>query len=76
MVDYFEGKYLGKEHALHLKAVLEDNYKVTTDWEGKLYIGIVLKWYYEKGTVQLSMPLYVRASFLLIQNKKNPQYSP
>ena len=52
-VDDFGVKYLGKENALHLKASLEDKYKVTTDWEGKLYIGIALKWDYKKGTVQL-----------------------
>ena len=50
-----------KEHVLHLKSVLEDKYKVTTYWEGKLYIGIALKWDYEKGTVQISIPGYVRA---------------
>ena len=27
-----------------------------------MYIGIELKWYYENGTVQLSMPEYVRAA--------------
>ena len=51
VVDNFEVKYLGKENALHLKEALEDEYKLTTDWEGKLYIGIALKWDYEKVTV-------------------------
>ena len=36
LVDNFGVKYLVKEHILHLKAELEDKYKVTTDWEGKL----------------------------------------
>ena len=53
VVDDFGVKYLGKEHALKLKSELEDKYKVTTDWEGRLYIGIALKWYLEKGTVQI-----------------------
>ena len=53
VVDDFGVKYSGKDHALHLKASLETKYKVTTDWGGKLYIGIALKWDYEKGTVQL-----------------------
>ena len=44
-----------------MKASLEDKYKVTTYWEGKLYIGIALKWGYEKGMVQLSIPGYVCA---------------
>ena len=48
MVDDFGVKYSSKEHALHLKASLETKYKVTTDWEGKLHIGIALKWDYEK----------------------------
>ena len=70
VVDDFDVKYSGKEHALHLKAELETKYKVTTYWEGKFYIGIALKWEYEKGTVQLSMPVYVRASLHAFQHKK------
>ena len=62
VVDDFGLKYLVKEHALHLKASLEDKYKVTTYWEGELYIGIALKWKYEKGTVQISIPGCVRAA--------------
>ena len=78
MVDYFEGKYLGKEHALHLKAVPEDEYKVTTDWEVKLYIVIALKWDYEKVTVQLSMSGYVRAELHSFKHEKPkmPHNSP
>ena len=53
VVDDFGVKYSGKEHALHLKAALEYKYKVTTDWEVKLYIGIAMNWGYEKGKFQL-----------------------
>ena len=67
--DNFSVKYSGKEHALHLKASLK-KYKVTTDRGGKLYIGIALKWDYEKGTVQLSMPDYVRAALHAFQHDK------
>ena len=35
VVDDFGVKYVGKEHALHLKATLEEHYKVTNDWEVK-----------------------------------------
>ena len=69
-VDDFGVKYLGKDHALHLKAVLETEYKVTTYWEGKLYIGIALKWDYEKGTVQIPMPGYVCAALHAFQHNK------
>ena len=62
VLDDFGVKYPGKQHALHLKTALEDKYKVTTYCEVQLYIGIALKWDYEKGTVQLSMTGYVRAA--------------
>ena len=77
VVDDFGVKYSGKEYALHLKAALKI-YKVTTDWEGKLYVGIALKWDYEKVTVQFSMPRYVRAALHYFQYKKpkRPQDSP
>ena len=70
LVDDFGVKYLGKEHNLHLKAELETKYKITTDWEGKLFIGIALKWAYKKGTVQLSMPGCVRSVLHAFQHKK------
>ena len=58
-----------KEQNIHLKSALEDKYKVTTDWEGKLYIEIALKWDYKKVTVQISMPGYVRESLHPFQQK-------
>ena len=42
VVGDFEVKYTSKEHALHLKKALEADYTVTTEWEGKRYIGITL----------------------------------
>ena len=67
-----------KEHALYLKAALEYKYKVTTDWEGNFYIGISLQWDHEKGTFQISMTVYVRASLHLFKHEKPkvPQASP
>ena len=38
--------------------------------EGRLYIGIALKWDHEKGMVQLSMPEYVRVALNYFQQKK------
>ena len=46
--DDFGVKYSVKEPALNLKTALEDKYKFTTDWEGKMYIGVALKWGCEK----------------------------
>ena len=53
-----------------MKSALEDKYKVTTDWEGKLYIGIALKWDYEKFMVQPSMQRYVLAELHSSQHGK------
>ena len=69
VVDDFGRKYPRKEHVSYLKEALEKN-KVTTDWEGNLYIGIALKWDHEKVTVQLSMPVYVRAALHYFQHEK------
>ena len=44
----FGVKYVGKEHALHLKNTIEKHYKLTCDWTGTRYIGITLDWDYKK----------------------------
>ena len=43
VVNYFKVKYIVREHTKHLKTALESMYKMTADWEDKLYIGITLK---------------------------------
>ena len=60
VVDDFGVKYVGKEHAIHLQKVLEQHYKVTTDWTGSRYVGIHLLWDYQKRQVHLHMPEYVK----------------
>jgi hypothetical protein len=59
VVNEFGVKYVGKENAEHLGAAICDLYTTTEDWEGKLYIGITLKWNYQARTVDLSMPGYI-----------------
>ena len=54
MFDNIGVKYSGKVHALQLKSAPK-KYKVTTEWEWKLYIGIALKWEYGGGAVQVSI---------------------
>ena len=39
-------KYVGEKHALHLKQTLKTIYKVTTEWDGKIYIIMPLDWGY------------------------------
>ena len=73
VVDNFGIKQLGMENALHLKVSLKTKYKVKIEWEGKLYIGIELKWDYEKVMVHFSMPWYVRAELYAFQHEKPKQ---
>ena len=35
IVDKSSIEYIGKQHALHLLKILEQNYEITTDWKGK-----------------------------------------
>ena len=41
-------KYFGKEHAYHLMVALSKIYKISSDWEGKQYLGLDLDWDYER----------------------------
>ena len=54
VVNDFGVKYVGEEHAKHLKATLEEHYKLTCDWTG-----LTLDWDYKRRQVHLSMPNYV-----------------
>jgi len=78
VVDDFGVKYVGKEHAEHLRDVIASKYKMTTDWSGELYLGIQLKWDYDKRTVDLSMPTYISKCLQRFDHPtpKSPQHSP
>ena len=78
-MDDFGVKYVGKEHAQHLKETLRQDYAVTTDWTGKRYIGITLDWDYKRRQVHLSMPKYAKKAlkqFQHILNKRQHQPFP
>jgi hypothetical protein len=68
VVDNFGVKYVGEEHAMHLKKVLKLHYKLTCDWTGTRYIGITLDWDYKKRQVHLSMPNYVKKALKQFQH--------
>jgi hypothetical protein len=79
VVDDFGVKYVGREHAEHLKQTIAQHYKVTTDWTGGRYIGIKLYWDYVKRRVHLSMmPGYVAKALKQFGHSKpaKPQHSP
>jgi hypothetical protein len=68
VVDDSGVKYVGKEHALYFKTTLEDHYGVTTEWDGKRYIGITLDWDYKQRQVHLSMPGYIAKALKVFQH--------
>jgi hypothetical protein len=80
VVDDFGIKYVGKEHADYLITCLKEKYTLTKDWSGDLYCGIKLNWNYNKCTLLISMPGYIKKH--LLKNKHavgqvhHCQYSP
>ena len=64
VVDDFGVKYVGKQHAEHLLNVIRTDYDVTTDWEGKRYLGLTFDWDYPNRQVHLSMPEYVKDALI------------
>ena len=48
ILDDFGIKYVGNYHALHLLKILEETYEITADWEGNIFEGIDLAWYYNE----------------------------
>ena len=52
-------KYTKKADAQNLITCLEQLYKCTTDWEGKLYLGMTPNWDYTKKWMEKSMPSYI-----------------
>ncbi len=77
VIDNFGVKYVGEEHANHLKRALDEHYKLTCDWTGTQYIGITLDWNCTKRQVHLSMPNYVMKALKQFQHiAKKCQYAP
>jgi hypothetical protein len=58
IVDDFAVKYVGKQHADHLRNALLKTYELTTDWAVTVYSGMTLKWDYKNRTCDISMPGY------------------
>jgi hypothetical protein len=57
---------------------LRENYKITEDWTGELYLGITLNWDYKNRTVDLSMPNYVSEPLHKFQHPApyRPEHAP
>ena len=77
VLDDFGVKYVGTEHALHLQRVIQNDYEVKTEWDGRRYIGITLDWDYNRRQVHLSMPGYVAKALKQFQHTaKRQQHQP
>jgi hypothetical protein len=78
VVDDFTVKYVGKQHADHLRNALLKTYELTTYWEATVYSGMTLKWDYKNRTCDISMQGYVSNVLRKFQNDapKHPQHTP
>jgi hypothetical protein len=78
VVDDFAFKYVGKQHAEHLRNALLGTYELTTDWTATVYSGMTLKWDYKKRIWDISMPRYVSNVLSKFQHDapKHPQHTP
>eukprot|EP00804_Cyclotella_cryptica_P004301 CCRYP_013515-RA/>CCRYP_013515-RA protein AED:0.37 eAED:0.38 QI:0/0/0/1/1/1/2/0/314 len=71
-------KYVGKVHAEHLINTLTGHYDISTDWDGRRYIGLTLQWDYRNRTVRLSMPGYCEKAGQRFRHSlpNKPQHQP
>jgi hypothetical protein len=78
VVDDFAVKYVGKQHADHLRNSLLKTYELTTDWAATVYSGMTLKWDFKNRTCDISMHGYVSNVLSKFQHDapKNPKHTP
>jgi hypothetical protein len=77
-VDDFAVKYVGNQHAEHLRNALLRTYELTTDWTATVNSGMTLKWDYKNRTCDISIPGYVSNVLSKFQHDapKHPQHTP
>ena len=54
--------------------MLTQYYKIDTNWEGTMYVGLTLYWDYNNGIVHLSMPEYSECA--IVRFGHNPPAKP
>jgi hypothetical protein len=65
IVDNFGVKYVGKEHTDHsINCLKDETYKLTEDWTGNLYCGILLIRDYKRRLLDILMPEYIKKQLL------------
>jgi hypothetical protein len=68
VVDDFLIKYTQDEDLEHLRKAIGDHYTFKVDLEAKQYVGINLKWDYDKRTVRLSMDGYIKQALAELEH--------
>ena len=68
-VDDFGVKYCNNDDFQHFLNALKLKQKVTTDLEGEYFCGLIFKWIYEDGYIDMSMLGYVEKALDKLQNK-------
>jgi hypothetical protein len=78
VVDDFGVRYTKKSDVEELLAILQLEYKLTTDWAGTRYVGLTLDWDYEQGHVDISMPGYIIRALLRFAHRhpRRAQHAP
>jgi hypothetical protein len=78
VVDDFGVKYTDRRDVEHLLTALQTSYKVSIDWEGERYCGLILKWEYQRRTCDISMPGYIERALARFDHPKpkKPQDNP
>jgi hypothetical protein len=75
VVDDFTVKYVGKQHAEHLRNALLQTYELTADLTATVYSGMTLKWDYDKRTCDISMHGYVSNVLIKFQHDSPSTHS-
>ena len=62
----------------HLHDTIAKEYTCKIDWSGENFIGYKIKWDYERGFVDISIPDYIKNALKRLNYKVfvSPQYSP
>jgi endonuclease I len=77
-VDDFGIKHVGRKHAEHLKASLEKNYEISSDWTGSAYCGLKIEWDFNNIVFDSYMPGYIKESLHKFQHPApvHPEHAP
>ena len=70
VVDDFGIKVEGNNHANHLVSTLKNHYDITVDCKVELFVGIKLKWNYDKRTLDTHIPIFFPKALHKYQHAK------